>query len=116
VHKANSHRDTGTNVITGTGNLTGTALGGIISVAAESSGARRCFKVEPVTCGLRTIHGLEKLGKGIEAINGLSIGVVKQVSQLTIKAINTLFSSYLTCLTLRPCRPPLSSIQTQMVS
>jgi hypothetical protein len=111
--------DAGTNVVTGTANLAGTALGGVISAASESSGA----VFEPVTSGLTTIRGLEELGKGIEAINGLSIGAVKQVNQLTMKAINMsgkvqsmLFGSSLTSPDPTISRRPLFSIQTQMVS
>ena len=76
--------DAGTNVVSGSASLAGTALGGVISAASETSGA----VFEPVTSGLKTIHGLEELGKGINAINGLSLGAVRQVSQFTMKAIN----------------------------
>jgi hypothetical protein len=52
------------NVATGTASLAGTALGGIVAAGAEMSGA---------------VEGLDKLGRGAEAMNGLSIGAVRKV-------------------------------------
>lgn len=81
---AKSGLDVGSNVVTGTASFTGTALNGVISTAAETSGAA----FEPIGSGLKTIQGLDKLGQGMDAINGLAVGAVSQVSQLTTKALN----------------------------
>jgi hypothetical protein len=80
---AQSGLDFGANVATGTATITGTALGGVVSAAAETSGA----VFEPVGSGLRAIQGLDKLGQGVETINGLSLGAVRQVGSLTTKAL-----------------------------
>ena len=53
-------------------------------MAAETSGAI----FEPVGSGLKAVESLTKLGQGVEAINGLGIGAVNQVSALTLKALN----------------------------
>jgi hypothetical protein len=81
---AKSGLDMGSNVVTGTATLSGTALGGVISISSDTSGA----VFEPVGSGLKTIEGLDKLGKGVEAINGLSLGAIRQVGQLTTKALH----------------------------
>ncbi|KIM76980.1 hypothetical protein PILCRDRAFT_825736 [Piloderma croceum F 1598] len=81
---AQSGLDLGANVATGTATFAGTALGGVVSAAAETSGA----VFEPVGSGLRAIQGLDKLGQGVETINGLSLGAVRQVGALTTKALN----------------------------
>jgi len=81
---AQSGLDLGANVATGTATFAGTALGGVVSAAAETSGA----VFEPVGSGLRAIQGLDKLGQGVEAINGLSLGAVRQVGSLTTKALS----------------------------
>jgi hypothetical protein len=81
---AKSGLDMGTNVVTGTASFTGTALGGVISTAAETSGA----VFEPVGSGLKAVQGLDKLGHGVDAIKGLAVGAVSQVSLLTTKALN----------------------------
>jgi hypothetical protein len=81
---AQSGLDLGTNVATGTASFAGTALEGVVSAAAEASGA----VFEPVGSGLRAIQGLDKLGQGVETINGLSLGAVRQVGSLTTKALS----------------------------
>jgi hypothetical protein len=81
---AKSGLDMGANVATGTAAMTGTALGGVVAAAAETSGA----VFEPIGSGLKAIEGLDKLGQGVETINGLSLGAVRQVSSLTRKSLN----------------------------
>jgi hypothetical protein len=82
---AKSGLDMSSNVVTGTASFTGTALGGVVTTAAETSGAL----FEPVGSGLKAIEGLNKLGQqGFDGINGLGIGAVNQVSTLTLKALN----------------------------
>ncbi|KAK7451190.1 hypothetical protein VKT23_012522 [Stygiomarasmius scandens] len=76
--------DTSANVIGGTADLAGTAIGGIVNTAAETSG--KVF--EPVASGLKAIEGFDKLGEGLEAINGLPVAAVKQVGGLTMKSLN----------------------------
>jgi len=82
---AKSGLDMSSNVVTGTASFTGTALGGVVATAADTSGAL----FEPVGSGLKAVEGLNKLGQqGFEAINGLGIGAVNQFSMLTLKAMN----------------------------
>ncbi|KAF8578126.1 hypothetical protein K439DRAFT_1362995 [Ramaria rubella] len=81
---AKSGLDMGANIVTGTASLTGTALGGVIGAAAETTDA----VFLPVNAGLTTLAGLDKLGKGFETVNGLSIGAVRKFNELTTKAVN----------------------------
>jgi hypothetical protein len=81
---AKSGLDMGADVATGTASLAGTALGGVVAAAAETSGA----VFEPIGSGLKAIEGLDKLGQGVEMINGLSLGAIRQVGSLTTKALN----------------------------
>ncbi|THU87068.1 hypothetical protein K435DRAFT_762888 [Dendrothele bispora CBS 962.96] len=76
--------DTSANVVSGTADLTGTAIGGIINTAAETSG--KVF--EPVASGLKSIEAFDKLGEGLETINGLAVAAVKQVGSLTMRSLN----------------------------
>ena len=94
---AQSGLDFGANVATGTAAFTGTALGGVVSAAAETSGA----VFEPVGSGLMAIQGLDKLGQGIETINGLSLGAVRQVGSLTTKALT--MTAMVRCLVFIEC-------------
>ena len=64
--------------------LAGTAVGGVVNLAAETSGA----VFEPVTAGLRSIEGLQSVANGLEKINGLPMAAVKEMSSLTFKAMN----------------------------
>ncbi|KAJ7196975.1 hypothetical protein GGX14DRAFT_671435 [Mycena pura] len=72
------------NVLVSTVGLAGTAIGGVVNAAAETSG--KVF--EPVAAGLRSIEGLEGLADSLEKINGLPVAAVKQVGAWTIQAIN----------------------------
>jgi hypothetical protein len=81
---AKSGLDMGANVATGAATFTGTALEGVIVAAAETSGA----VFEPIGSGLKAIEGLDKLGQGVETINGLSLGAIRQVGSLTAKSLN----------------------------
>jgi len=83
-HVGQSGLDMGVNLATGTATFAGTALGGVVEAASETSGA----VFEPVGSGLRAIEGLEKLGQGVNMINGLPLGAVRQVRTLTTKALN----------------------------
>ncbi|KAK0460021.1 uncharacterized protein EV420DRAFT_246831 [Desarmillaria tabescens] len=73
-----------TNVAIGTADLAGTAVGGVVTLAADTS--RKVF--EPVASGLKAIDGLQVLGEGLEKVNGLPIAAVKQVGTWTVKAMN----------------------------
>ncbi len=73
-----------TNVVTGTADLAGTAVGGVVVLAAETSG--KVF--QPVASGLKAIDGLQALGEGLEKVNGLPLAAVKQVGTWTVKAMN----------------------------
>ncbi|KAK0222178.1 hypothetical protein IW262DRAFT_1296755 [Armillaria fumosa] len=81
---AKSGLDVTTNVVTGTADLAGTAVGGVITLAAETSG--KVF--QPVASGLKAIDGLQALGEGLEKVNGLPLAAVKQVGTWTVKAMN----------------------------
>ncbi|KAK0487092.1 hypothetical protein IW261DRAFT_1414854 [Armillaria novae-zelandiae] len=78
-----------TNVATGTVDLAGTAVGGVVTLAAETSG--KAF--QPVASGLKAIDGLQALGEGLE-----------KVGTWTVKAMN-MSGVYI-------CRRRPSSIQT----
>jgi hypothetical protein len=83
---AHSGLDIGANVATGTATIAGTALGGVVTQAAETSGD----VFEPVGSGMKAIVGLHKLGglgRGVDAINGLPMGAIRQVTELTSKAL-----------------------------
>ncbi|PBK95746.1 hypothetical protein ARMGADRAFT_925197 [Armillaria gallica] len=73
-----------TNVVTGTADLAGTAVGGVVTLAAQTSG--KVF--QPVASGLKAIDGLQALGEGLEKVNGLPLAAVKQVGNWTVKAMN----------------------------
>ncbi|KAF5362766.1 hypothetical protein D9758_011720 [Tetrapyrgos nigripes] len=81
---AKSGLDMGTNVVGGTVDLAGTAIGGIVNTAAETSG--KVF--EPIASGLKSIEAFDKLGEGVEAINGLLVAAVKEVGAMAMKALN----------------------------
>ncbi|KAK0503636.1 hypothetical protein EDD18DRAFT_1098986 [Armillaria luteobubalina] len=81
---ANTSLNVTTNVVTGTADLAGTAVGGVITLAAETSG--KVF--QPVASGLKAIDGLQALGEGLEKVNGLPLATVKQVGIWTVKAMN----------------------------
>ncbi|KZP16644.1 hypothetical protein FIBSPDRAFT_865791 [Athelia psychrophila] len=72
------------NVVGGVADLTGTVLGGVVDAAAQTSGA----VFEPVGAGLKTLEGLQHIGPGIEFINGLPMGAVRELATLTTKALN----------------------------
>ncbi|KAJ6464267.1 hypothetical protein C8R47DRAFT_1156255, partial [Mycena vitilis] len=72
------------NVVVSAAGLAGTAIGGVVTAAAETSG--KAF--EPIAAGLRSIEGLEGLADNLNKINGLPVAAVKQVGQWTLKAIN----------------------------
>ena len=88
---ARSGLDASANVVSltaGTASLAGTALGAVVTAAADTSGA----VFEPVTSGLKTLKALEEfdhLKHGVDTINGLSLAAVKRVSDLTTKALKT---------------------------
>lgn len=73
-----------TNVVTGTADLAGTAVGGVVTLAAETSG--KVF--QPVASGLKAIDGLQALGEGLEKVNGLPLAAVNQLGTWTVKAMN----------------------------
>lgn len=72
------------NVAIGTADLAGTAVGGVVNLAAETSG--KVF--EPVASGLKAIDGLQGLGEGLEYVNGLPVKAVREVGGWTVKAMN----------------------------
>ncbi|KAJ7248375.1 hypothetical protein C8J57DRAFT_1189594 [Mycena rebaudengoi] len=72
------------NVLLSTAGLAGTAIGGVVTAAAETSG--KVF--EPVAAGLRSIEGLGGLADNLEKINGLPMAAVKQVGSWTFQAMN----------------------------
>lgn len=72
------------NVAIGTADLAGTAIGGVVNLAAETSG--KVF--EPVASGLKAIDGLQGLGEGLEYVNGLPVQAVREVGGWTVKAMN----------------------------
>ena len=120
-HIAKSGLDIGSDVVAGTASLTGTALGGVVAAAADTSGV----VFQPIGSGLKAIEGLEGLGKlgeqGVEAINGLSLGAVRKVSELTKKALNMsgkvwIILQLMAGQHLRNCRRPPSSTQMRMAS
>ncbi|KAF7982600.1 hypothetical protein HWV62_27626 [Athelia sp. TMB] len=77
--------DLGQNVVGGVADLTGTALGGVVDLAVQTSGA----VFEPVGAGLKTLDGLQELaGPGVDFINGLPMGAVREFASLTTKALN----------------------------
>ena len=113
---AHSGLDISVNVATGTASLAGTALGGVVAAAAETSGV----VFQPVGSGLKALEGLDRLGEqGVQAINGLSLGAVRKVSEMTTKALNMSgkvprhIYSILWLMIFR--RPPFSTL-TQMAS
>ncbi|KAG7444148.1 uncharacterized protein BT62DRAFT_900581 [Guyanagaster necrorhizus] len=72
------------NVVTGTADLAGTAVDGVIVLAANTSG--RVF--EPIASGLKAIDGLQFINEGLEKVNGLPLAAVKQVGTWTVQAMN----------------------------
>lgn len=85
---AQSSLDFSIGVVGGTADLAGTAIGGIVNTAAETSG--KVF--EPVVSGLKAVEGFEKLGEtvgdGLNVINGLPIAAAQQVGRWTMQAAN----------------------------
>ena len=85
IKVAQSGLDMSADVVAGTSSLAGTALGGIVAAAAETTST----VFEPVGAGIKTLEGLNQLGMhGVEAINGLSVAAVRKVSELTREALN----------------------------
>ena len=72
------------NIVLGTAGIAGTAVGGVVNMAAETSG--KAF--EPVVAGLRSIEGLQGLANNLEKVNGLPMAAIQQVGSLTFKAMN----------------------------
>ncbi|KAJ7611169.1 hypothetical protein FB45DRAFT_1037506 [Roridomyces roridus] len=80
--------DFGVGVVGGTADLAGTALGGIVNTAAETSGK----VLEPVGSGLKAIEGFGELGavQGMQKINGLLVSAVQQVGSWTMQGLMVL--------------------------
>ncbi|KAI0309721.1 hypothetical protein OF83DRAFT_1071600 [Amylostereum chailletii] len=67
----------------GVGGIAGTAVDGVVTAASATTGA----VFDPLANSLKAVEGLESLGEGLDAINGLSVQSLQQVANATKKAI-----------------------------
>jgi hypothetical protein len=80
---AKSGMNTTSNVVTHAADITGTALGGVVHMAANTT---QVF--EPVSSGLRAVEGFAHLGDSSDRINGLVIGAARQIERWAMRALN----------------------------
>ncbi|KAJ7133660.1 hypothetical protein C8R43DRAFT_956505 [Mycena crocata] len=71
------------NVAGGVTSLGGTAIDGVITAVTTTTGV----VFDPIANSLKSIEGLEGLGEGVDAINGLSTAALRSVGETTKKAI-----------------------------
>ncbi|KAJ7888615.1 hypothetical protein B0H14DRAFT_3714822 [Mycena olivaceomarginata] len=72
------------NVASGVTSITGTAIDGVITAVTTTTGA----VFDPVAASLKSIEGLQGLGEGVDAINGLLTTALQSVGETTKKAIS----------------------------
>ncbi|KAF8520402.1 hypothetical protein BU17DRAFT_14519, partial [Hysterangium stoloniferum] len=80
---ASTGADLGADVTAGTINIAGTALGTIVQAAAGISGAT----FDPIGSGLTALEGLNCAGTGLQTVNGLALGAVQKICEMTKEAL-----------------------------